>query len=357
MADDSSRLRIGVCLTASAGFSAWRSIYNETGSRRARSRPMLVAALVMTLVCATAAFAQERPPADRLDAHTLAVFADDFLPAEMAKRHIPGAVLAVVFEGRVVLVRGYGFADLESRRRVDPDRTRFSLASVTKVVTATAALQLVERGQLDLMADVNTRLRSFQLEPYRGSSVTLHHLLTHTAGFEERLTGIVCRSESEREQLATYLARSMPHRFARAGEVPSYSNHGMSIAALLVEEASGQRFDDYVAKEILVPLQMRRSGFQPTAEAAPDMATAYQFVDGHHLPQGRDCVRSLGAGGLATAGSDMARFMIAQLEGGAYEGGRIMRAETMDRLHARQFAPREGLSGWAYGFWEDIRNG
>jgi CubicO group peptidase (beta-lactamase class C family) len=74
----------------------------------------------------------------------------------MAKRHIPGAVLAVVHEGHVVLVRGFGFDDLESRRGVDPDRTRFSLASVTKVVTATAALQLIERGQLDLMADVNT---------------------------------------------------------------------------------------------------------------------------------------------------------------------------------------------------------
>jgi CubicO group peptidase (beta-lactamase class C family) len=136
----------------------------------------------------------------------------------MGKRHIPGAVLAVAHRGRVVLVGGFGFADLESQRPVDPDRTRFYLASATKVVTATAALQLVERGQLDLTADVNTRLGGFQLPLYRGSSVTLHDLLTDTAGFEERLTGIVCRSEREREPLATYLAKSMPHRFARSGE-------------------------------------------------------------------------------------------------------------------------------------------
>jgi CubicO group peptidase (beta-lactamase class C family) len=335
-----------------------RVVYHETGARCVRKQTyMRVAAPLMAVVCATSAVGQEAPSANRLNALSLVAFADGFLPPEMTKRHIPGAVLAVVHEGRVVLVRGFGFADLESRRKVDPDRTRFSLGSVTKVVTATAALQLVERGQLDLTADVNTRLRTFQLRPYRGSSATLHDLLTHTAGFEERLTGIFCTSEDEREPLATYLAKSMPHRFARAGEVLSYSNHGMSLVALLVEQVSGQQFDEYVGEQILAPLHMRRSGFLPTAEGAPHMATAYQFADGHHVRQTPDCVRTVGAGGLATSGTDMARFMIAHLESGVYEGRRIMRAETMDRMHARQFAPHEGLSGWAYGFWEDVRDG
>jgi CubicO group peptidase (beta-lactamase class C family) len=318
---------------------------------------MRVPAPLIAVVAATSAFGQELPSANRLDARSLEAFADGFLPSEMAKRNIPGAVLTVVSRGQLVLARGFGFADLKAQRRVDPNRTLFHVGSVTKVVTATAALQLVERGHLDLAKNVNAYLRSFHLASDRGPSVTLHHLLTHTAGFEERLTGIFCKRASERQPLATYLAHSMPRRFARPGEVLSYSNHGMSLAALLVEDVSGRRFEDYVSEEILAPLGMSRSGFLLTGDAAKDVAIAYQFVNGHHRGQLPDCVQTVGAGGFATTGTEMARFMIAHLEGGAYEGARIVRGGTMDRIHARQFAPHEATSGWAYGFWEDIHHG
>jgi hypothetical protein len=149
----------------------------------------------------------------------------------------------------------------------------------------------------------------------------------------------------------------MPPRFAKPGEVLSYSNHGMSLVALLIEEVSGRRFENYASQEILAPLSMSRSGFLLTGDAAKDVATAYRVVDGHHRAQLSDCVRTAGAGGFATTGADMARFMIAHLEDGGYEGARILRGGTMDRMHARQFAPHEGTSGWAYGFWEDIRDG
>jgi len=105
--------------------------------------PTLIAA-----VCATPAFGQQLPSEDRLDPRSLVAFADDFLPSEMAKRHIPGAVIAVVARGQTILAQGYGFADLEIRRAVDPDRTGFYIGSVSKIVTTTAALQLVERGHL-----------------------------------------------------------------------------------------------------------------------------------------------------------------------------------------------------------------
>jgi CubicO group peptidase (beta-lactamase class C family) len=311
---------------------------------------------VLITVWATSAAAQQRLTT-QLDTLSLQSFADGFLPAEMAKRRIPGAVLTVVAQGRVILARGYGFANLENRTPVDPDRTRFPIASVTKVFTATAALQLVEKGQLDLAADVNAHLHGLKFERYRGSSVTLHHLLTHTAGFEDRLTGIMCPSENEKPPLATYLTRSMPHRFAKAGEALSYSNHGMSLVALLVEEVSGQPFEDYVKQEILSPLGMRQTDFLSTANAGPEMATAYQLAGGRHRPQPNDCLRTVGAGGLVTTGTDMTRFMIAHLEGGAYEGGRIMSAATIQRMHTRQYTLHNSLSGWGYGFWEDRRHG
>jgi CubicO group peptidase (beta-lactamase class C family) len=313
--------------------------------------------LWMLLVCTPPLRAQHRPPANHIDPSSLAAFADGFLPSEMARRHIPGAVLVVVSGDRVVAARGFGMADLESGRTVDADRTLFRVASVSKIVTTTAALQLVERGRLDLTKDVNAYLRSFQLAPYRGGPVTLHHLLTHTAGFDERLTGLLCRQSTERQPLASYLAQSMPPQFAIPGEVISYSNHGMSLVALLVEEASARRFEYYVRDEILEPLGMYRSGFLLTGDSAKDVATAYEFVDGHHRSQSPECLHTVGAGGFATTGTDMARFMIAHLQGGAYGGVRILSDDTIRRMHARQFAPHAGTSGWAYGFWEDVRNG
>jgi CubicO group peptidase (beta-lactamase class C family) len=310
----------------------------------------------MVLVC-TPLLAEGQPLTNHVDTGSIAAFADDFLPVEMAKRHIPGAVFVLVAEGQPAVVRGFGFADLESKRPVEPDRTIFRVASVSKVVTATAALQLVEQGRLDLTKDVNAYLRSFRLAPFRGPPVTLHHLLTHTAGFDERLIGVACRQPTERQPLAAYLASSMPPRFTEPGQAISYSNHGMALAGLLVEEVSGLPFHDYVRAAILEPLGMHRSGFLLTGEAAKSLATAYDFVDGQHQPLSRDCVNTSPSGEFAATGTDMSRFLIAHLQSGTYEGARILRESTLARMHARQFAPHPGISGWAYGFWEDRRNG
>ena len=317
-----------------------------------------VLALVgIVLAHTTPLFAQAPPLAGRIDTSAAAAFVDSFLPTEMAKRHIPGAVFVLISAGEVALVRGFGFADLASKRAVDPDRTIFRIASVSKVVTATAALQLVEQGRLDLMKDVNTYLRSFRLASYRGHPVTLHHLLTHTAGFDERLIGIACRQSTDRQPLASYLASSMPPRFTEPGQAISYSNHGMALVGLLVQEVSGRPFQDYVKSAILEPLGMQRSGFLLAGQAAKDLATAYDFVDERHRSLSRDCLHGWPSGEFATTGSDMARFLIAHLQRGTYEGARILGESTLERMHARQFAPHPGTSGWAYGFWEDRHKG
>ena len=312
---------------------------------------------VLAIVSAVPTAAQGPSSTGSVDTNSLAAFVEDFFPPEMAKRHVPGAVFVLVSGGQVAVARGFGFGDLESRRPVEPDRTIFRVASVSKVVTATAALQLVEQGSLDLTQDVNAYLTSFRLAPFRGTPVTLHHLLTHTAGFDERLIGVACRQPTERQPLAAYLASSMPPRFTEPGQAISYSNHGMALAGLLVEEVSGRPFHDYVRDAILEPLGMHRSGFLLTSETAKSVATAYDFVDGQHQPLSRDCVNASPSGEFATTGTDMARFLIAHLQGGTYEYARILRESTLGRMHARQFAPHPGISGWAYGFWEDRRNG
>jgi CubicO group peptidase (beta-lactamase class C family) len=292
---------------------------------------------------------------DQRQTDAVAAFADGFFPQEMARRHIPGLVFVFVSRGEIAIARGFGAAQLEPRRPVDPDRTVFRLASVSKTITATAALQLVERGRLDLHKDVNTYLRRFQLSAGHGP-ITLHHLLTHTAGFDERLTGMAARSAQDMQPLADYLGRSMPPTFIEPGRVISYSNHGFALIGLLVEEASGRSFADYVREEVFEPLGMYRSGLL-TGQAPADLAVAYDVVDGHHRALSPEYLQVSPSGAFFTTGTDMGRFLIAHLRGGTSHDRRVLRQETVARMHAQQFAQTPDVSGWAYGLWEDARNG
>jgi CubicO group peptidase (beta-lactamase class C family) len=312
-----------------------------------------VALLTAVLAYAAALSAQESERANAIDTAAVAAFADQFFPPESARRHIPGVVFVYVSGGEVALARGFGFAQVEPRRPVDPDRTVFRLASVSKAITATAALQLVERKRIDLDTDVNTYLKSFQLAAAHGP-ITLHHLLTHTAGFDERLIGAGARFADDIQPLSRYLARSMPPTFIEPGRVISYSNHGFALVGQVVEETSGRPFEDYVREEVFEPLGMSRSG--SLAGPVPEnLAVAYEFVDGKHRALSPDYVQVSPAGAFFTTGTDMGRFLIAHLRGGAYRDRRILRPDTVALMHAQHFVQTPVASGWAYGLWEDTR--
>jgi CubicO group peptidase (beta-lactamase class C family) len=290
-----------------------------------------------------------------IDPSAVGAFAEEFFPKEMSRRQIPGAVFVFVSGGEIATAHGFGVSLLEPRRPVDPDRTVFRLASVSKAITATAALQLVERERLDLHTSVNTYLKSFQIAEEHGP-IALHHLLTHTAGFDERLTGAATRSARAVEPSSRYLAQSMPPTFIEPGRVISYSNHGFALVGHLVEEVSGRPFANYVRQEIFEPLGMRQSGLL-TGHIPEDLAVAYEYVGGRHRGLSPDYLQVSSAGAFFTTATDMGRFLIAHLRRGAYQGRRILRPETVDLMHRRQFAQTPYTSGWAYGLWEDTRSG
>jgi CubicO group peptidase (beta-lactamase class C family) len=307
------------------------------------------------LACSGTVWAQERQRPGTIDAAAVAAFADEYLPREMARRNIPGTVFVWVSGGEIAIARGFGAAALEPRRAVDPERTVFRLASVSKTITATAALQLVERGLIDLRSDVRTYLRSFRLVTGHGP-IALHHLLTHTAGFDERLIGAGARSLQEVESSSRYLARAMPPTFIEPGRVISYSNHGYALIGQLVEDVSGRPFADYVRQEVFEPLGMTHSGCL-TGGLPAELAVAYEYVAGRHRALSPDYLQVSSAGAFYTTGTDLARFLIAHLRGGAIGHRRVLQPETVRIMHARQFSQTAQTSGWAYGFWEDSRDG
>ena len=290
-------------------------------------------------------------------------YVDGMMAALVAAGEIPGATVVVIQNNAVALKAGYGLADIRSRIPVDPDRTRFRVASISKLFTATAIMQLVEQGKIDLSADVNTYLGGFKIPPTYPEPVTLANILTHTAGFDDRNLGIAAPMSQQIEPLGLYLARTMPPRVLPPGKMFAYSNHAFGLAGHIVESVSGQEFGAYVQANIFAPLGMSNSTFGVPYPVPQDIAVPY-FKGGNEGGFTRselDRVRFGPAGDLITTAGDMASFMLAHLNRGAIdgpiEGAQLLSPASVDTMHARHFVQADGLDGWAYGFMEGHRNG
>ncbi|MEU8110976.1 serine hydrolase domain-containing protein [Micromonospora sp. NPDC048947] len=240
---------------------------------------------------------------------------DGLLPAALDRTGIAGATVAVVNNGKILTTRGYGYADTGTGGNgavpVDPDRHLFRMGSVSKLVTATAVLQLVQSGKLDLDADVKAYL-DFELPLRYERAVTLRHLLTHTAGFEERIAGLIGTDGGDLN-LRRALMTDPPEQIYQPGTVPAYSNYSNALAGYIVERVSGTRFEEYVQRNILDRAGMPSSTFeQPLPEALRDrMSNGYDTSAGPAAPF--EIVGTPPPGALSAPATDMGRFMLAQL--------------------------------------------
>src|SRR5205809_2942757 len=175
------------------------------------------------------AVAPETSPGPELTKADFETFLDALIPSQLRNRNIAGAVVSVVKDGQVRFAKGYGYADFEAKKPVLRDQTLFRPGSISKLFTATAVMQLVEQGKLDLDRDVNDYL-DFAIPKTFPEPVTLRRLLTHTAGFEETLKNLFVPSADQMPPIRDYLIAAMPARIFSPGVVPSYSNYGLTIA-------------------------------------------------------------------------------------------------------------------------------
>lgn len=292
------------------------------------------------------------------DSQEFAAFLDQFFNQEMAKAHVPGAVIAVVKDGELFFAKGYGYANVEEQIPVVADRTLFRVASLSKLFTATAAMQLYERGLLDLNADANQYLPNFQLENPYPEPVTAAQMMMHTDGTTKRRIGLAARTEAEMKPLGDYLADHMPPIVWRPGELYSYSSHSTALLGYLVERLSNTPFVEYIDQNILQPLQMRRSTFlqPPPPELAKDLAVGYQYRSGKFKPVPFLYLNIAPAASLSATATDMANFMIAQLQGGRYGDRDILQPETVRLMHEQHFTHHPKLPGIGYSFRERLEN-
>lgn len=293
---------------------------------------------------------------NQISADDLEAYLGSFIQGEMRAFHIPGALVMVVSNGKILLARGYGYSNLETQEHVHPYKSLFRMGSISKLLTTTAVLQLEEQGKLNLQEDVNRYLKTFQLDDPFPEPVRVFNLLTHTSGFDERNIGSATTIESHVVPLGKYLAERMPPVVRPPGSLISYSNHGFTLAGYLVEAISGMPFEDYVHQNILKPLGMNKSSFHLRKELIPQVATGYLFENKKHVPAPFDYFNDGPADSFITTAPDMARFMIANLQHGRYENVRILKPETMDQMEKLQYTHHPGMPGWCLGYWEEYRN-
>jgi CubicO group peptidase (beta-lactamase class C family) len=281
------------------------------------------------------------------------------VPGQLARDKVPGTVVSVVTGGQTVFAKGYGFADLENQVRFDASESLVRIASITKLFTWTAVMQQVEAGRLDLNADVNRYLTAFKIPDTYPKPVTLRDLMSHTAGFEDRIIGTGARSADDVEPLEDYLAQTIPARIRPPGEVSAYSNYGAALAGYIVARVSGEPYDRYVQTHLFDPLGMTRStAAEPVPAAlAADLARSYdsdatppQLVPFQFDRLGPD-------GSISSTAEDMAKFMTAHLRQGRAATGSILQPATTAQMHQRSFSADPRLTGYAHGFKERLING
>jgi CubicO group peptidase (beta-lactamase class C family) len=310
----------------------------------------IVVAILFLTTLPVAAQRREMTPAD------VEAFLDGLVPQQLAREDIAGAAISIVKDGHVLFAKGYGYADVASKKPVSPETTLFRPGSISKLFVWTSVMQLVEQGKLDLDADVNKYLDFNVPEPF-GKPLTLRNIMTHTSGFEEVLKQLFVGGADQLMPLDQYARQHLPKQVFPPGTTPAYSNYATALAGYIVQRVSGQPFERYVEDHFFKPLDMPHCTFsQPLPVALkPLMSSGYNRAsDG---AKEFEWVAAFPAGSSSVSALDMTHFMIAHLNDGIYNDVRILQPETAQKMHALAFTMHPEVNGMALGFYEDSRNG
>jgi len=299
---------------------------------------------IAALSAAASLSAEPPPPSDE----AVARFFDDYVARTLARLEIPGGALVVVRDGRIVLAKGYGYADLAAKRPVDVETSLFRAASTSKLLPWLLVMQLVEEGRLDLDRDVNAYL-DFRIPDAFGRPITMRHLMTHSAGFPERFHGVFDQDLSQ--PLGRRLKDNIPPRIYAPGTTVAYSNYGAALAGYIVERLRGRPWERLAKERIFAPLGMRHATVaQPVPPPlAGRLVSNYSYAS---ATPGEFRVTPLAPmGALTASAADMGRLLAMLANGGRGEKGRIVSPATLARMFTLQKPLGPGLpDGFGLGF-------
>ena len=249
---------------------------------------------------------------------------DNFVTSVMKEFKVPGIGLAIVKDGKIVVAKGYGTRILGESAPVDA-RTRFGIASNTKIITATALGLLVEEGKLEWDAPVIRYLPAFAMyDPFVTRELTIRDLLVHRSGLGLGAGDLLWWPEStyDRREIVRRLRFIRPATSFRSAY--AYDNVLYTVAGEVIETVSGQTWEDFVARRILTPVGMTSSNVRHSdAGSGDNVAKTYAEVEG--VVKAVPAMKSDNtnpAGGVNSSAGDMAKWLIVQLDSGRLPGGK-----------------------------------
>ncbi len=323
------------------------------------ARHFAISAACSLLVLTPAGVAARQPSPPRPLAQNSQVAAaiqvlDAWIRASVASRDEPGLSIGIVHDQDLIWATGYGFADRERREKATP-ATLYRIASVSKLFTATAIMQLRDAGRLQLDDPVSKHLPWFRMrKPLPDAPViTIRHLLTHTSGMPRELPLPYWNDLKfpTREQMMTLLP-AQDTIFPPEAEY-KYSNLAMAIAGEVVAAVSGEPYSRYIENHVLAPLGMRATRVEPSP-TLPGLAIGYRkrvpgepretedFIDARALTP---------AANLASNVEDLGKLVSLQFRDGPMGGSQILKASTLREMHRVQWLRPDWQSGQGLGFW------
>ena len=250
---------------------------------------------------------------------------DAFVREKMAANHIPGLSLAVVRDGKIVLAKGYGTANLELSVPAT-EKTVFAIYSITKTFTAVATMMLVEEGRVSLEDPISKHLAGM---PAAWNQITIRHLLTHTSGIIDfcDVPDSPCEKSKDftQPELLASVA-SFPLQFA-SGERWEYNNVGFYLLGMLIEKVSGKSYEQFLTERIFAPLEMHATRLVNYAEIIPNRAAGYTWRKGKFVNALRiSPTLSFSLGGLVSTVLDLAKY------DAALYTEKLLKKQTLDRM-------------------------
>ncbi len=325
---------------------------------------MLVPAPAQAQTTSTAAVPNDQDTTYLTDPEEVEAFWDVFFAQQMVQFGVHGAVMVMVKDGKVFFAKGYGYTNAAQQTPYDPGQTILRAGSLVKTVTATAIMQLAERGEINLDEDVNHYLTAFKIPDTFEEPVTARHLINMTGGFDTRLFGVRVSSADEVQPLGEYLAKQMPPRTRPPGHYRRYNDHEVALAGYLAEVVSGMPYEDYVREHIFSPLQMNSSSILLPDDQVGRAARGYPVGGGpgDAYPLSYYYLNDAPGAGFNTTALDLANYMIANLKDGEFVGKdgletRILAKETAQALHKTAFSYHPLMKGQANSWDEEFFNG
>ena len=298
--------------------------------------PLLILLLLIALSARTTPVEAESVPRSEFDTQAL----DEYISGQMSRHGIQGVALAITSKTQIIHLKGHGTAG--DGRPMTP-QTPMYIGSQSKSFTGLAIAQLIEQGRIKPGDAVQKYIPWFRVADEEASKkITIEHLLHHTSGLSEAGFTVVLPDDASKEDAVRALASA--ELTAPVGSTFQYFNIGYDVLAVILQNVSGMKYEDYIQQNIFDPLEMTHTYTDPELARENGLSQGYSRFFGFTVPQSQPHrVFEVSAGYIISTAEDMAHFSMAMDNAGYYKGNQLLSTRGMDML----FSPVQGYGmGW-----------